>query len=60
MISATIYWRHRPEFKTLLPDAILKQQACNQARAGETVDNVCWRALGPTRDVTEHHLRPGG
>lgn len=31
------------------------------ARAGETVDEVCWRALGHTRDVTEQvlELNPG-
>lgn len=31
------------------------------ARAGETVDQICWRALGRTRDVTEQvlELNPG-
>ncbi len=31
------------------------------ARAGETVDEVCWRTLGHTRDVTEQvlELNPG-
>lgn len=31
------------------------------ARAGETVDAICWRVLGRTRDVTEQvlALNPG-
>lgn len=31
------------------------------ARSGETVDEICWRALGRTRDVTEQvlELNPG-
>lgn len=31
------------------------------ARAGETVDAICWRILGRTRDVTEQvlALNPG-
>lgn len=30
-------------------------------RSGETVDELCWRALGRTRDVTEQvlELNPG-
>lgn len=43
------------------PSLMANTEIITTSRAGETVDEICWRTLGQTRDVTEQvlEMNPG-